>query len=210
MKLHDIVGKRFGKLIVLKEVGVDETKNRLYLCECDCGNLKVVRGRSLKTGNTKSCGCYKREIIKQKNTKHNLRNTKLYKVWSSIKDRCLNKNCKAYKNYGGRGIDIYKEWETDFISFYEWSIKNGYVEGLTIDRIDNNKGYCPENCRWTTKCVQSNNRRNNVVVFNGTEHTTLSMYCRKNNLPYKLIVGRIEDGWSIERAINTPKRNVKA
>jgi len=107
--------------------------------------------------NKKTCGCVTNEL--KKHTTHNLSKTKLYKVWSSMKDRCSNKNNVGYKNYGGRGIRVYDDWITDFISFKEWAIKNGYTENLTIDRINNDGNYEPNNCRWVTPKIQSMNKR---------------------------------------------------
>lgn len=159
----DLTGKRFGRLTV---VYLDHKKPRkdggnilFWFCKCDCGNEVVVRGDNLRSGNTTSCGCFARDNTSNIKKTHGKRNTRLYGVWENIKSRILNKNDEAYPNYGGRGLTICSEWLNDFMSFYNWSVQNGYSENLTIDRINNDKGYYPENCRWVGRHIQSSNRR---------------------------------------------------
>lgn len=160
------MGKKFGKLTVLIECEeLKKNSQKVYKCICDCGNICYVRSGNLISGNTKSCGCLVGKF-------HGKRDTKLYSVWSHFKGRCYNLNDHKYSNYGGRGIEVCDEWRNNFQAFYDWSINNGYKEGLTIDRIDVDGDYEPNNCRWVDQKTQQNNRRNNTrLTYNGKTQT---------------------------------------
>lgn len=199
---EDIAGQKFGRLTALYRLHNTNTKGRTYwLCVCDCGNLKEVRRDGLLSGRSNSCGCYHKDMIKTKNTKHGKTHTKLYRVLDSIKARCYNENNKQYKNYGGRGIKVCDEWLNDFQTFYDWAMFNGYKETLSIDRINNDGNYEPSNCRWVDMKIQSRNKRSNRnYTINGKTHCLMD-WCDICNINYSMVNKRIHRGWSINRAL---------
>lgn len=163
-RLIDLTGKRFGRLTVISKTTPKRRSTR-WLCRCDCGKEVVATSTNLRNGNTKSCGCYIRDLVTERNTTHGLSKNRLYSIWHSMKDRCLNPNHPHFKDYGGRGIAICNEWRDNFKSFYEWANAHGYDEKAhqwqcTLDRTDTNGNYCPENCRWVDMKTQIHNRRN--------------------------------------------------
>lgn len=180
-------------------------KRRVASFECYCGNKFVSSFSAIKRGVIKSCGCYTIKRIKEVTTKHGLNKHPLYGIWQDIKNRCGNPNVSSYKNYGAKGIIICDEWKSEFLPFYNWSIENGWKEGLTIDRIDTTGNYCPENCRWTTFLVQARNRNSNIFVEYDGRQVCLKDYCSIKDLPYgKIRLRMTKFGWSFEKAISTP------
>ena len=157
-KAMNLVGQRFGRLVVVERAQNNVCGHTFWKCLCDCGNETIVRGTTLTAGKTQSCGCITSERMKAGNPKHGYRYTRMYSIWASMLKRCNNPNCKSYPNYGGRGIKVCKEWY-DPKCFCEWALSNGYNDDLSIDRIDVNSDYCSENCRWVTRTVQARNRR---------------------------------------------------
>lgn len=154
----DLTGQRFGRLTVIEEAGrVNGTVT--WRCRCDCGNESIVLGTNLRAGYSTSCGCYTRERAATENTRHGGRHDRLYAIWTGMRQRCNNPNSQAYKDYGGRGITVCPEWDHNFAAFRDWALANGYRADLSIDRVDNNGGYRPDNCRWATWHEQRINQR---------------------------------------------------
>ncbi len=168
----DLTGEKYGRLIVVECTGRNKHGRPLWLCECECNNKIIVSSPRLLSGNTKSCGCLREEAIAQRNTKHGLKEARLYEVWKNMKKRCYNPQTPNYKHYGGRGISVCDEWRHNFQAFFDWAMENGYDETAprgetTIDRIDVNGNYEPDNCRWITIAEQQRNKRTNKSKKHG-------------------------------------------
>lgn len=199
-RFMDLTGERFGRLTVL--YSVDTTRNAtLWHCRCDCGVEKNVTAGKLRSGNTRSCGCLRRELLTESNRKHDMSHTRLYDIWQNMKRRCDDAKNPKYKNYGARGIKVCDEWYDSKV-FFEWALANGYRDDLTIDRIDVNQGYSPQNCRWADKATQSLNRTDNrYLTYNGKTQT-IKEWSDEFNIPYKVLYSRVSRyGWSVERAL---------
>lgn len=187
-KVIDLTGQRFGRLTVVKKIGIKNAGQRgsksVWLCKCDCGNEKEVLRNSLVSGNTKSCGCLGVETKKLMHLKHGMAKKRLWKIWTGIRDRCNNPNNSSYHYYGGRGISVCDEWN-DFEKFMIWSISNGYDDTLTIDRIDTNGNYEPSNCKWSTRMEQTRNRNITKKVTYGDKKIPVSEVAEIEGITYQ-------------------------
>lgn len=209
MKLVNLVGKKFGRLLVVEKATPLNGRTR-WLCKCDCGNNCIVHGSSLKTGNTTSCGCYKTENAKRLYSTVRQNDKHLYAVWNGIKQRCNNPNNSSFHNYGGRGIKICDSWANCYENFYEWAMNNGYKKGMQIDRINNDGNYEPKNCRFVNREIQANNKRNiKLYTINGVTKS-MPQWCREYKQDYYLVRQRVSKlGWTIEEALLTPKNQTR-
>ena len=200
-KMVDITGIRFGKLTA-KHIDHRKGCRTYWFCTCDCGGNRIVSLDHLKRHEVTDCGCYRKHISHW--NKHGMYDTRLYRIWSLMKERCYNTSRKEYPNYGGRGIIVCEEW-IESKNFIEWSLNNGYSYELTLDRINNDGNYCPENCRWVERSVQGNNKRNNRLITYKGETKTITQWAKENGMTYFLLKNRIDRlGWSFERAISEP------
>ena len=199
-KLQNLIGQKFGKLTVIERaenyVSPKGQQQTQWLCKCDCGNECVVWGTSLKNQLTTSCGCKGRG----KKT-HGYSKTRIYKIWRGMHDRCENPKHIKYALYGAEGKSVCEEWQA-FEPFYEWAMNNGYNDNLTIERVDGNKGYSPDNCIWADEITQNNNtRRNHFITHNGKTQT-MKQWSNETGIPYQTLAKRINEyHWSIEEAL---------
>lgn len=207
----DLTGQRYGRLIVIKESAPRIRKDRksvkrVWECKCDCGNTTYVIHESLVSGTTKSCGCLQKEGCPKNPDAITRKHARLYKIWRGIKERCTKPNDQHHKNYYDRGIKVCPEW-MQFKPFMEWALSHGYEDNLTIDRIDVNGNYEPDNCRWATNKQQQNNKRNNVKYNYYGEQLTLSEIADRCNIKYGTLEARIlRYNYTLEEAISKPVR----
>lgn len=201
-RLQDLTGQKFGRLTVLKRVGSAKGYRPAWLCKCDCGNEKVVTSGAMKSGNTVSCGCFLKERTLQTHTTHGMSKTRTYKCWFYMIKRCTKPKSKDYSSYGGRGIRVCDHWLRSFERFLE--DMGECPENGSIDRIDNNGNYTPENCRWASQQQQCNNRRNSVRLSYQEECLTVAQWAERLQIGYTTLMGRLKRGWTVERTLSTP------
>lgn len=198
----DLVGQRFGKLVVVgRDTSPSGTKRKRvkWVCQCDCGNTSSVTSDNLKSGTTTSCGCAKftAKLI------HGMTGTPTYKAWDGMIQRCTNPNDAKYSDYGGRGISICDRWRV-FSNFLEdMGVK---PEGYELERMDNNRGYNPENCKWATRKEQNRNKRNSRLLTLGDETLCVTEWADRVGINYNTIIERLGRGWSVEKALTTPPK----
>lgn len=201
VKRIDMVGYEFSGCNVIHQAYKKNGKT-YWECLCTCGNKFIAEGSNIRQGHTKSCGCLRSRYAKRKS--HGQINTKLYSKWNSMKTRCNNPNHDSFINYGNKGIEVCEEWNNSFEKFYDWSIDSGYSEGLSLDRVDNSKGYYPENCRWVEFKEQGRNKTNNRLLTYKGKTLCLSEWAETMGLPDYVLRNRLNRGWSVEKSLTTP------
>ena len=198
---QNLLGQRFGRLVVIDEAPNSANSSTLWCCKCDCGNEMITRAANLKSGHVKSCGCFRREVIAKRSTSHGGSNSRIYGIWRKMIARCENQKNENYRRYGARGVRVCAEWH-DFTNFRDWAEKAGYTDMLSIDRIDVNGDYEPSNCRWADAKTQSNNRRSNNLITIGIETRTFAEWCAISGVKYKTAHRRLETGHTIEEVFS--------
>ena len=196
----ELTGMIFDRWTVIHHAYIGNRGVHYWLCRCSCGVERAVKASSLTDGVSKSCGCYHKERV----TNHGMTGLPTFKSWESMKQRCTNPKAPDYARYGGRGITVCERWINSFDSFV--ADMGMRPKGTTLDRIDNGKGYSPENCRWATPKEQMRNRRNTVKIMLDGEPQSICDISEKYNIPEKLIRDRVSAGWDIHRILNTPNR----
>lgn len=213
MDKNNYIGLRFNRLVVVSDMGVVDKRRRVVV-KCDCGVEKKCMMQSLKDGSTQSCGCLNLELSKKRSTKHGLYKAhSLYTVWDSMIQRCCNSNNRQYRDYGGRGVAVCREWRESYKVFHDWAIDK-WKTGLQLDKDSmfkrgEGKLYCPEFCSFITRSEnQRKNRRNRVIEFNG-ESLCIVEWSERLNIPYDILRGRLRSGWTVEKTLTEPvkKRN---
>lgn len=202
-KAVEMSGQRFGKLVVIKRDGSGDDGKAVWLCVCDCGQEKSVLGKSLRSGNTTSCGCLAAESRASRGKTHGMTYSPEYRTWCRIKNRCYNPRVKDYPQYGGRGISMCAAWRNSFDAFLIDMGRRPSAK-YSIDRKDNSGNYEPDNCRWATPYIQANNKRSNrqLTAFGRTQN--LSQWAREYGMERTALKQRLARGWAVDRAISEP------
>lgn len=206
-------GERYGRLTIVREVepvGSNHKRVRRFLCRCDCGNEIICRLPNLKSGTTRSCGCYRKFVASNRRDCHHLKNTRIYRIWCGMKRRCYNKHNEHFDRYGGRGIIVCDEWKTDFMNFYDWAMSNGYDDKLSIDRINNEGNYEPSNCRWANQKQQVVNSTAAIKCSLGGNIVSLSDIADILGISFKRIrriVYMLNNGYDMNEILSLSKKD---
>ena len=200
--LKDLTGQTFGRWSVVRRNGTSPGRATLWLCRCECGTEKTIQGGNLVNGVSTSCGCYHSEVLGAMRRTHGKSETRLYKTWKSMRQRCFNPNDRGFRDYGARGITICPEWTT-FERFQEWALSSGYRDDLTIERLDFNQGYKPSNCTWIPGGEQTFNKRDTTKNNAGQLWVHVA---EANGISKRAYYGRVFNGWSPEEASTRPMR----
>ncbi len=207
MSVKNLMGQKFGRLIVVKYAGSNKDRAATWECVCNCGQKTIVRGNHLCRGLIKSCGCLSSEMTSKRMKTHGMTDSRVYNTWEHIIARCNNPKIQNYKRYGGRGITVCKRW-LKFINFLK--DMGEPPTGYSIDRIDNNKGYCKKNCKWSTRKEQQRNTRNNRLLTFCGQTKCLIEWSEYLNIKYKTLAARLDRfHWSIEKTLSTPVQGCK-
>lgn len=211
MKFEDLTGDVFGRLTVAKRAQ-NIGKRTAWLCKCSCGNETTVTSCHLKSGHTISCGCFNKERNSITHKKYSVSSrSKIYGVWNSMKNRCYNPNAINYSDYGARGVIVCSLWKEDFGAFYEYVSKLPHYgeDGYSINRINNDGNYEPNNVEWSNLEEQANNKRNSrYITFNNQTHT-LAEWARLQGISYMALAHRLYRGWDVKEALTTPVAKTK-
>jgi hypothetical protein len=197
----DLAGQRFERLVVLEPAGKNKHGQYIWKCECDCGKITFPTTYDLRTGHTKSCGCYGKEKLKQSVITHGERHSSTYNTWCSMKGRCYTSSNTSYNRYGARGIAVCDRWKDSFENFLE-DMGHRPSPKHCLDRIDNDGPYSPDNCRWVTYTENNRNRRDSRILPLGEESMTMAAWGERLDISVVTIFNRLERGESIDRALH--------
>lgn len=220
-KMVDMTGKKYGRLTGIRPCGRNEAGRLLWLFKCDCGNEHLADARCVRKGVISSCGCLRSEICSERGRKYILRaqqacvthgqsSRRIWRIYNAMLNRCYNERNSSFGDYGARGITVCNEWRNNLFAFIEWAYANGYTDELTIDRIENDKGYSPDNCRWVTRAVQNCNTRQNILITIGDETKTKTEWARAVGVSIDTINRRLAQGWLPSEAVTTPVARKRA
>lgn len=200
-----VVGERHGRLQIVELIGRNKHGHMCVRCKCDCGNFTTKEATAVCNEVILSCGCLQREASAKIFKTHGMTGTRIHNIWLSMISRCENEKNNRFYVYGGRGIKVCNEWRTDFQNFYDWAIANGYSDDLTIDRIDIDGNYCPENCRWATRKEQANNKSTNHLLEYKGKVKNIKEWSEYFGFNYKYFHEKLKkNNWSIQKVLEIP------